>query len=194
LPGTTIAVVARQTIAAASIGMRAFEVSAFATAGACFTAAVALEAAQDPRCVSVVAIDTPGKVSRVGRFRRAAAKSRLVGFVRSHRGLRRVLLYDRVRSALRDRANPSVRASLDAASRRAKVLLIHDEQLERRDVARADGGFDVRDDIDFGTLRFDSGELNAGEERVLDTLVSWIAGSFADAAELAGQPSEVAGA
>jgi hypothetical protein len=110
----------------------------------------------------------------LGVGRRAVAKWSIVGAVRTRPALRRVLLYDRVRSLLRDRPSPVVRSSLANSSPTARILLIHDPRHEMRNIASLPGRHETRRDIEFGVIRIDGAELSEGEEQVLDVAVDWL--------------------
>lgn len=180
-PFDNIDVVTRQAITIAEFAMDILGIAQFSAAGACFNGAVALAAARDPRCTAAVSINTPpgSRPGVLGVGRRTVAKWALVDAVRTRPALRRVLLYDRVRSLLRDNPSPFIRDSLASSSRTARVLLIHDERHEMRNIANLPGQHQIRKDIPFGAIRIDGGELTEGEERVLDVAVDWLVAASA---------------
>jgi hypothetical protein len=167
----------RETLAVADFAMAALGLKSFMTAGSCYNAAVALQAANAPHCTACVSIDPPSlDPGGPGRIRRAGASWRVVDAIRVRPGLRRVLLYDTVRRLLRDGMGSDVQSALERSSGHARVLLIDDSDLETRGIADEPGAYEVVRDISFGLLRVDAVELDEGEERVLELLVDWLAG------------------
>jgi hypothetical protein len=89
-------------------------------------------------------------------------------------------MYDRIRRWLRDGISARGRAALESFACHARVLLIEDQQLDTRGIARPSGRYQVRRDISFEVIRVDAVELDQGEQRVLEALVDWIVASSSD--------------
>ncbi|HEX4520172.1 MAG TPA: hypothetical protein VH063_11390 [Gaiellaceae bacterium] len=165
----------RETLTVAAFAMEALDLPSFMTAGSCYNAAIALEAARDPRCEACVAVDPPSAdPGSLGRLRRIGAEWPLVDAVRTRPALRRVLLYDTVRRLLRDGMGAEVHEALESSAEHARVLLIEDKQLETRGMAEDPAGYAVVDDLTFTMIRVDAVELDEAEERVLGLVVEWL--------------------
>ncbi|HEY4348121.1 MAG TPA: CocE/NonD family hydrolase [Gaiellaceae bacterium] len=159
--------------------LEALRLDSFGVAGACYNGAAALAAARDPRCIAAVSINTPSfDPGRLGRLRRRVAGWRVVDAIRVRPALRRALPYDRLRVALRDNASSDVEASLARSTPGARILLIHDEFAETRNLAPPPGRVEIRRDIAFGAIRIDGVDLSSGEEEVLAVVVDWLAAAL----------------
>jgi pimeloyl-ACP methyl ester carboxylesterase len=173
---------AEGAVTVAEVVMDALGLGTFAIAGSCFNGAVALAAAGNRRCIAAVSIDTPSsETGTAGRVRRRVAQFRIVDAVRTRPALRRAVGYDFVRSLVRDPTSRQVAQLLAAQDRTARVLLVHDERRETRDMAGLPGAYEVRRDISFGAIRIDGSELTRGEEQVLDAVVEWLSAAVMDA-------------
>jgi hypothetical protein len=155
----------------------------FGAVGWCHDGLVALELTRDPSCVGAVCLNTPlTRPSKLTETRRRLGGMPLVGLVRSSGTLRRILFYDRVRAMLRDRPDPLLRQSIEAAVDGERVLFLHNASLWAAEEFSDDATVHRRNDLETTiNPHVERDHLTLAEEVSLAKMVDWLGERFGDA-------------